>query len=87
MGYIHPTKDRTIGIGISGLFTELPRKTKLNTEDEGAFRSSDYCLILSASQRIKENLSGGLSLKIIRQEIDNQEGTGIGIDAGLLYKY
>lgn len=83
--YIHPTKDRTIGIGISGLFTELPRKTKLNTENEGTFRAADYYFIISSGQKVKENLSGGLSLKIIRQEIESQKAAGIGIDASMLY--
>ncbi|MEW6007311.1 MAG: PorV/PorQ family protein [bacterium] len=85
LGYIHPLNKQTLGFGITGLFTDsIPRKTRATLENEGSFKASDYCLILSGGQRIKKNTLGGLSIKIIHQELDKEKGTGIGMDLGLL---
>jgi hypothetical protein len=86
-GYVHPMEERVIGIGIIGLFIDdIPRKTKARVLDEGSFGSNDYCVIFSLGQEIKEDISGGLSFKVIRQELANEKGLGVGIDLGLLYK-
>ncbi|MDI6735494.1 MAG: PorV/PorQ family protein [bacterium] len=89
VGYVHPMEDmeRVIGLGIIGLvIDDIPRKTKATLVDEGSFKSNDYCLIFSLGQKIKEDILGGLSLKIIHQKLDNEKGLGAGIDVGLLYK-
>jgi len=87
IGYVHPMKERVMGIGIIGVFIDdIPRKTKASILDEGDFSSNDYCIIFSLGQRLKENISSGLSLKIIQQKLDNEKGTGIGVDVGLLWK-
>jgi len=87
VGYVQPIEDRVVGVGIVGLFIDdIPRKTKAMVLDEGSFESNDYCLIFSLGQKIKEDISGGLSLKIIRQKLDNERGIGVGVDVGLLYK-
>lgn len=89
IGYIHPVKEneRGIGIGIIGLFIDdIVKKTKATFDDEGSFGNNDYCVIFSIGQKIKEHISGGLSLKIIYQELDSEEGMGLGVDTGILCK-
>lgn len=89
VGYVHPMQEmnRVIGVGIIGLFIDdIKRKTKATLKDEGSFESNDYCLILSLGQKIREDILGGLSLKVIRQKLDKEKGLGMGIDIGLLCK-
>lgn len=88
VGYIQPIDaHRVIGVGITGLFIDdIPRKTKATVVNEGSFGSNDYCLIFSLGQKIKEDISGGLSLKIIHQKLNNEKGLGVGVDAGVFYK-
>lgn len=89
VGYVHPMQDmkRVIGIGVIGLFIDdIKRKTKATFVDEGSFKSNDYSLIFSLGQEIREDILGGLSLKVIRQKLDKEKGLGVGIDVGLLRK-
>lgn len=87
VGYVHPLEDKVIGLGIIGFFIDdIPRKTGATFLDEGNFGSKDYCVSFSLGQELKQGLLGGVTLKVIRQKLDNESGTGIGVDFGLLWK-
>ena len=90
LGYAQPLgKDRAIGLGLVGLFiTDFERypENPASAEPEGTFSLYDIALSLSYSQRLFENLYGGMNLKGIHQEIDQYCGQGMAVDLGVLYK-
>ncbi len=50
------------------------------------YTKNNLILILSLGQKIKEEISAGLSLKIIHQKLANEKGLGVGVDVGALCK-
>ncbi len=94
LGYVYPRTRDVWGFGLMGLFypKDLERRSgdKENipeeplTESEGNFGANDFAASLSYGYQFNQYLSGGLNIKIIRQEIDNQSGTSVGLDAGFI---
>ncbi|MFH1258766.1 MAG: PorV/PorQ family protein [Elusimicrobiota bacterium] len=94
LGYVYPRTRDVWGFGLTGLFypKDLERRSGDNenipeeplTESEGSFGANDFAAGLSYGYQFNRSLSGGLNLKIIRQEIDNQSGTSVGLDAGFI---
>jgi hypothetical protein len=50
-----------------------------------SFNAADYALYLTYARQSSENLYYGVNLKLIRRNIGEFHGTGIGFDAGILY--
>jgi hypothetical protein len=50
-----------------------------------SFNSADYAVYVTYARQSSENLSYGVNLKLIRRNIGDYHGTGIGFDAGLMY--
>lgn len=58
----------------------------------GSFSARDTGFIISASKKefaksLIDNLSAGLSIKVLNSKIDNQTGYAFALDAGFLYRY
>lgn len=77
---------KTVGVGVVGMFVDsLERRSGAVIKPDGSFKASDIALIIDYSQEMKQGLLGGINIKIIRQEIDQETGEGIGIDSGIIY--
>lgn len=97
IGYIHLLPDATLAAAIYGLSIpkDIERRSGLNENDpfepftsvEGYFGASDLAVHVSYSRVLRENLSGGASLKLIQQNIDNESAYGLAMDIGGLYHF
>ena len=96
--YAHPlSNDRVIAGALYGVTipSDLERRTGIGEEDpyephtdaSGTFGGQDMVLQGSYAAMIRDGLSWGGSIKIIRQTIDDASATGAAIDAGILYDY
>ncbi|MDI6703294.1 MAG: PorV/PorQ family protein [bacterium] len=89
LGYAHPLKNLSLGVGIDYLtIGEIEETTELEPRGTGKkFRlEEDVAFFVSASKRIRENLSLGMNLKYILQEVAGERAMGCGTDLGLFYK-
>jgi len=92
LGYVQPTrKYGNFGIGFILLHMGKINRTR---EDEaglyggegGTFNVSDKSFIFAYGRKITDDISSGISLKIIQQINADARGTGVGFDLGCLYK-
>ncbi|NIO19084.1 PorV/PorQ family protein [bacterium] len=92
LGYVQPTK-RFGNFGIGFILLHMSKITRVK-EDElglyagkaGTFSVSDKSFILAYGKEITDDISSGISLKIIQQINADVKGTGIAFDLGCLYK-
>ncbi len=82
------------GFGFNYFYTpkDMERRSGLNESDplypisisEGSFRAYDAALSISYGYSFSSNLDLGVTLKFIRQSIDDESGSSFALDAGLL---
>lgn len=90
LGHAHPMKDFTLGVGIDYLTAgEIEETTETEPRGTGKMlrAEDDTAVFLSLSKRMKENLSLGMNIKYIKQEVADENAAGLGADLGLLYKF
>lgn len=86
VSYAHPLdRSGTLGLGIVNLHSS---NFNYNTsgEDEGTFSENETAFILSYGRKVVNDLSCGISLKLINQNFADHSDMGFGTDAGILYK-
>lgn len=97
LGYVHPMKhNQALGFSLSGLVisNDLERRSGLNedvpetplTPSEGTFGAHDVAAGMTYAWRPRGRVSAGLTAKMIQQVIDSEGASGLGIDAGILYR-
>jgi hypothetical protein len=75
----------SVGVSLLALNSgEFERTDELN-EPLGTFSTGDIALLLTASKTITPKLAAGLNFKMVRQSVEEFDGTGVGVDLGALY--
>ncbi|MDH3215442.1 MAG: PorV/PorQ family protein [Candidatus Krumholzibacteria bacterium] len=75
----------SFGISVLNLRSgEFDRRSDLN-EPLGDFNESDMAFLFSASKHFSRRFAVGTNVKVVRQSVDEFDGTGVGLDLGLLY--
>jgi len=98
LGYAHPLGPRqALGLSGSGLLlgNDLERRSGVGesipetplTPVEGNFGADDLSAALSYAWRPTAPVSFGLTMKALRQRIDQEKGQSLAMDAGLLYQF
>lgn len=89
LGYAHPFKDFSLGVGIDYLtMGEVEETTELQPRGTGKkFRvEDDTAGIISYARRMGGNLSLGMNVKYVQQNVANESAAGYAADLGLLCK-
>jgi hypothetical protein len=96
LGYAVPLSKGTLAIAAYGVTIpkDLERRSGLYEDDpfepytvsQGNFGAYDMALHISYAKQINANLSGGVSLKLIQQNIDDISAYGAAADIGALYR-
>jgi hypothetical protein len=76
----------TIGIALVNLSSSGFNKRDQYNEEQGTTGLSETTGIISYARPLNSELSGGINLKIAKQQIDTYSAIGYGVDTGLLYK-
>lgn len=66
--------------------TQIPDGYNFDPLITGTFSPHDFAIILAYGMDIRDNFSGGISLKYVAQNIDRYNGSNITADIGFLYK-
>jgi hypothetical protein len=61
------------------------RTDELN-EPLGTFSTGDMAMILTASKNISAGLAAGINFKMVKQSVEEFDGTGMGADLGIVYQ-
>ncbi|HCJ66441.1 MAG TPA: hypothetical protein DHV62_03735 [Elusimicrobia bacterium] len=93
LGFVCPQKLSAYAIGINYLNTSIERVRELDAsptgdryEKDGNYTAGALTLILSYGRRIFNNLSLGLSLKVINEKLDDSSANAYALDLGGLWK-
>lgn len=94
LGYAFPTLDLgTFGVGVGRIgIGDITQRGLLGEELGGKFSWDEYQAFLSYGKRLPWNITGGLSMRIVRRAWNGlaEEGNlidyGFGLDLGLMYK-
>ena len=93
LGYAYPTLNiGTFGLGIARLSTGEIIETDINNEKLGEFSFEKYRLYLGYGLKLPYDLAAGVSVKVERsaffnmQQFNDAIGTGVGLDAGIMYR-
>lgn len=80
----------TFGLGYAGLtYGDIPIVSQENNGElieSGSTSANDMELLLSYGKKISRDLSVGLNMKYISQNIEEERSNGIGVDAGSMVK-
>ncbi|MDH4036292.1 MAG: PorV/PorQ family protein [Candidatus Krumholzibacteria bacterium] len=75
----------TIGFTMLALNSgDFERTNELN-ESLGEFKQSDMAFLISGSKAFSPRFSVGANIKIIRQQVEDADASGVGFDMGLMY--
>ena len=87
LSYVQPLGSAgTFGVGVVVLSSTGFEETNSLGDVTGSFNDIEAAVLLSYGINILNNLSCGVTAKIVHQEISSYKDTGIGADVGLLYK-
>ena len=75
----------TIGFTMLALNSGEFEKTNELNESLGEFKQSDMAFLISASKAFSPRFSVGANIKIIRQQVEDFDASGVGADMGLMY--
>lgn len=87
IGYAHPMEEKgTFGFGVTYLNAgTIIGRDEFDVET-GDFTAYDIALAMAYGKKIREDISLGLSLKGIKQRNEQEEATGIALDAGGIFR-
>lgn len=87
VGYAHPlSKGRVLGLGIFYMNLAEQEARSEKGDNLGTFSAYDLAATISYALKMRGSLQGGISLKIIRESIENENATGFAMDFGGLYQ-
>jgi len=75
----------TIGFTMLSLSSGSFERTNELNESMGSFEQSDIAFLVTASKSLTPRFSVGANLKVVRQQVEEFEATGVGADVGFLY--
>lgn len=75
----------TIGFTMLALGSGEFEKTNELNESLGSFEESDMAFLISASKSITPRFQVGANVKVIRQQVEDFDASGVGADVGLMY--
>ncbi|MFH1282099.1 MAG: PorV/PorQ family protein [bacterium] len=81
--YAQPVKWGGLGFGIGYLDSGSMDRYDVNNVKTGDFKSTDYDLFAGISVKLLDNLSAGLTLKLIKEQIDDESVSVFSGDCGL----
>src|SRR5581483_5985535 len=88
IGYIHPVgSSESFGLAVARLGVSSILQTQNNIQAVSTFSEEELQGWLGYGFRLEDNLDLGGSVKFIHEEIGSYQGTGGGIDLGLLYHF
>ncbi len=88
VGYIHPIgANNSFGLAVTRLGTSGIFQTQNNIEAISTFSSEEYEGLLSYGFRLWPDLDLGASVKYIFEQLLTYQGSGAGLDLGLLYHF
>jgi hypothetical protein len=86
LSYAHPVeKIGVLGLGITYFDYGDFDKADENGQKLGEFGASDILLTASAARQLREDISGGVSVKYLSATIDDRSASAIALDAGTIY--
>jgi hypothetical protein len=75
----------TIGFTMLALNSGAFEKTNELNESLGEFKQSDMAFLISGSKAFSTRFSVGANIKIIRQQVEDFNASGVGADVGVMY--
>ncbi|HXV12814.1 MAG TPA: PorV/PorQ family protein [Candidatus Krumholzibacteria bacterium] len=75
----------TIGFTMLSLGSGKFEKTNELNESLGSFEESDMAFLISASKSVTPRLSLGANIKVVRQQVEDFDATGVGADVGVMF--
>jgi hypothetical protein len=76
----------SVGLAVISLRSGDFEKTNDLNEPLGSFHEGDLAFLVSASKQVTSRLALGANFKIVRQSIDEFDGSGFGTDLGALFE-
>lgn len=88
LSFACPVGGRTaLGVSLMRLTSGDAEKTDILGQTIGTFSDQETALIVGAGMKLTSDLSCGLSVKMVSQDIDTLSENGFGADVGLVYHY
>jgi hypothetical protein len=75
----------TVGFTMLALGSGSFERTNELNESMGSFEENDMAFIVSASKGVTPRLSLGANIKVVRQQVEDFDATGVGADVGFTY--
>jgi hypothetical protein len=75
----------SFGLTVLSLSSGEFEKTNNLNEPLGSFHEGDLAFLFSTAKSLSSRFSVGTNLKVVRQSIDEFDGSGFGVDLGVLY--
>jgi len=76
-----------LGVSLVRLTSGDAEKTNALGEMTGSFSDQETAVIVGAGTKISKELSCGINIKMLSQDIDTISEKGMGVDLGLIYHY
>ncbi len=87
VGYVHPVSGHAgLGAAFIQLGTSDILKTQNNVLPISTFSSQQFEGMVGGGFRLPGGLDFGAAVKYLRQQMDSYQGSGVGVDVGLLYR-
>ncbi len=88
VGYVHPVSGHA---GLGAAFIQLGTSDILKTQNNilpiSTFSSQQMEGVVGGGFRLPGGLDFGASVKYLREQMDTYQGSGVGVDVGLLYRF
>lgn len=85
LAYAQPLMEGSIGVSLNYLSMSKMDKLDENGVKDGTFSPYDGALNVAYAQKVG-SITGGVNLKVIRQELDGDSATGFAVDLGTLHQ-
>gem|GEM_PF-1247557 len=87
-GYVNPISSHaSFGLGFARIATDDIPKTQNNIQALSTFSTEQLQGLVGYGFRVMEGLDFGASVKYLREQVDTYQGSGVGVDLGLLYHF
>ncbi len=88
IGYVNPIgAHNSFGLGAARLGTDAILKTQSNIQAVSTFNSEQLQGIVGYGFRLMDGVDLGATVKYYREQVDTYQGSGIGVDLGILYHF
>lgn len=86
VGYGHPTRLGTLGIGFSRLSLPEQEGRDENRQKTRDFTASDMVFTLGYGTPLSDQVQLGINLKLLESQIEQEKGQGLALDIGASYQ-